>query len=389
MSLSSRSAGPSILSLYDGFFLGGARIAHTEMLTHLHEGTSQRHSVLSLTDRVVREGILQLAAETIPFGRLQAAGVPIVSLSREATTPLLPNDLMHIEKQLVGADIIVSLKEQPLPVLAQFGELGRPLVVSLHRSDPENSGDGVDELVRMSKKGILTKAVCCAESTKRAYTALGIPDECLVVVPNGVDLDRYHTDLQAREELRRVLRIPEKAPVILIAARFDEMKNIGLFLEAGTKFLEHQSRAHFLMAGAGMNADNHAFMELLESKVPTAWVSRFHSLGIQSDMNSLYNAADLTSLTSAFGEAAPLCLLEAMAAGCIPLTTDVGDAASMVGDPRLITTLEADDVAAKWEAALCEQDEHHTRFLADRESIGDSNVFASYREIFESLLTQR
>ncbi|MGH6656292.1 MAG: glycosyltransferase, partial [Actinocrinis sp.] len=39
------------LSLYEGFFSGGARILHTDVLTGLH-GRGQSHRVLSIHGRV-------------------------------------------------------------------------------------------------------------------------------------------------------------------------------------------------------------------------------------------------------------------------------------------------------------------------------------------------
>lgn len=378
--------GPAIMSLYDGFFLGGARIAHTEMVTHLQEGTSQRHTVVSLTDRVVREGVLQRAYDTIPYQRLQASGVPTVALPRESSTPMSPTDMLHVEKQLIGADIIVSLKEQPLPVLRELGTYGKPLVVSLHRSDPETQGDGVQVLVDLDKQGLLSRAICCAQSTKEAYAALGISEEKLVIVPNGVDLDRFHSDPQIRLEQRRILGISPRVPVVLIAARFDDMKNIPLFVDAAAAMLKERPETHFLMAGAGMTMDNAPFRELIEERVPKNKAYHFHGLGIQSDMNALYNAADITSLTSNSGEAAPLCLLEAMAAGSIPLTTSQGDSALMVGDERLVTGYVGNGVAASWLAALDDRDEHKNRFLEERESLSDQRVFSGFTEVFEHLI---
>ena len=47
-----------VLSLYEGFFRGGARILHTDVLTGLH-GRGQRHRVLSIHGQVYREATFQ------------------------------------------------------------------------------------------------------------------------------------------------------------------------------------------------------------------------------------------------------------------------------------------------------------------------------------------
>lgn len=37
-----------VLSLYEGFFAGGARVLHTDLISGLHARGAQQHSVLSI-----------------------------------------------------------------------------------------------------------------------------------------------------------------------------------------------------------------------------------------------------------------------------------------------------------------------------------------------------
>lgn len=319
--------GPRVLSLYEGFFAGGARILHTAVVRSLDATTGQRHRVLSLTNRVQREFTAQAIENDTSYRRLVAAGVPVQALDRCGAEPFTATHRQLTRDAVRQADVLLSLKEQPLSLLAEIGTQGRPLLTCLHRSDPEHSGEALQALVEVHERGLLTAAVCCARATQRAYhEATGIPLDRLPVIPNGVDLYKFRRDADQRRLVRAQLAAAEGSPVVIIAARFDAMKDIPLFVRAAAVFRRLHPDAHFVLCGAGMTWDNPALADLLSRELGS-WdgLSRqVHPLGIQTTMAPLYGAADVVALTSAFGEAAPLCLLEGMAAGAVPVTTDVG-----------------------------------------------------------------
>lgn len=380
--MSALDDGPRVLSLYEGFFAGGARILHTAVVRSLDATTAQRHGVLSMTNRVQREFTAQAIENDTCYRRLVAAGIGVQALDRTSDRPLRVSDLALVERALAGSDVVLSLKEQPLVPLTLTGTAGRPLITCLHRSDPEHSGASLDALVGLHHQGLLTAAVCCSRATQAAYhRATGIGLEKLPVIPNGVDLHRFRPDAEARARVRAELGIPAQAPVVLIAARFDEMKDVPLFVRAARLFLREHPGAHFVMCGAGMTTGNPALVRLLRRRL----LGRVHALGIQPRMAGLYAAADLVALTSAYGEAAPLCLLEGMASGAVPVTTDVGDAALMVGDERLVTGHEPDLVADAWSRAYADRAEHAARIAAHRQRLSEQRCFDGYAALIDAV----
>ncbi|HEY4017829.1 MAG TPA: glycosyltransferase [Pseudonocardiaceae bacterium] len=370
-----------VLSLYEGFFSGGARILHSDVLTGLH-GRGQRHRVLSMHAQAHREATLQRMRDDASYRKLVAAGVPVSALREGSTGPAEFDEaeLATFEREMSGVQVLLTLKEQPLRLVNQAGARGRPVITCLHRSDPENQGEALAQLRTAVSSGAIAALVCCAESTRAAYRAVGIPADLLQVIPNGVDLRRFRPDRLARARLRRALGITPDAPVIAFAARYDLMKNVPLFLRAAAVFLRARPDAHVVMCGAGMTAANpHLATDL--ALVGLAGSSRLHLLGVRDDPQVLFASADVVSLTSAFGEAAPLCLVEGMMCGAIPVATDVGDCASIVAGRGLVTAPDPEAVAGAWAEALARRDQFAPALLASRGQFGRRGMIASYARL--------
>ncbi|MFE5410097.1 glycosyltransferase [Microbacterium sp. NPDC056569] len=388
-----------VLSLYEGFFAGGARILHSDVVAGLHAGREQSHAVLSLSAQARRDATVQSAHDDPRYRRLAGAGVEITALGGTAgAEPMDPSsfrelDLHRAAEAIAQADVVLSLKEQPLGLLLALRAHGLmpsvPVAACLHRSDPSHSGSALGWLREAAETGLLTATISCARSTDEAYAQhlpFGLDRR---VVPNGIDTDVFApaTDAAETAALRTGLGIPFDAPVILLAARFDEMKDPGLFLRAAARHAAAHPDAHYVLCGAGMTCDNAGFASLITDAAAPA--DRVHVLGIRSDMPALYRIADVVALTSAYGEASPLCLLEGAAAGATPVTTDVGDAARSVERFGLVTPRDPDAIASAWDAVLRDRDHYRDAALAARPGLSRGRMIDEYRLAIESLAERR
>jgi glycosyltransferase involved in cell wall biosynthesis len=369
-----------VLSLYEGFFSGGARILHTDVLTGLH-GRGQNHRVLSIHGQVYREATFQWMQDDPCYRKLVAAGVPVSALrdGDEGVALFDEAELAAVEREARHADVVLTLKEQPLRLVNQ-AQLRGPVITCLHRSDPENQGPALEQLRAAVDAGRIAALVCCAESTRAAYRAVGIPGSLLEVIPNGVDLRRFRPDRHARARLRGSLNIPDDAALVAFAARYDTMKNVPLFLASAALFLARDPHAHVVMCGAGMSADNPGLLADLAA-VGLEGSPRVHLLGVYGSPQVLFAAADVVALTSAFGEAAPLCLIEGMMCGAVPVTTDVGDSAAIVAGRGLLTAAEPGAIAAAWAEAVARRGELYPALLAGRPRFGRRRMIATYESL--------
>ncbi|MEV6736565.1 glycosyltransferase [Streptomyces sp. NPDC051104] len=382
-----------MLSVYDGFFSGGARILHSDVVLGLREG-GQHHRVLSVHGEVLREATRQAMRDDACYRSLTAAGVEVTSLGRTFGLSGVPAvdpaafsgpELAETARAMAGADVVLSLKEQPLGLLNQAGLPRRPVIVCLHRSDPENQGGALAELKAAIADGTVVACVCCAESTREAYRAAGIPAELLHVIPNGVDLLRFRPDPGRRLRTREALGIPDTAPVVVFAARYDAMKNVPLFLRAAHAWLRREPAGHVLMCGAGMTGDQPGLAADIREVFgdDTRLTERLHALGVRRDMETVYAASDVVALTSSWGEAAPLCLIEGMMCGAVPVATDVGDSALIVSGHGYLTPPDPDAIARAWTEAVAARIDLAPVLARSRERFSRTRMIVSYADLID------
>ena len=153
------------------------------------------------------------------------------------------------------------------------------------------------------------------------------------IIFNGFDVEAFAPDPQARRDVRRELGIGDDTPLIGMLARYDRMKDYPTFLAAASIVAKENPAVHFLAAGNDVALTN---SELASAVDGADLRGRIHLLGARRDAARIYAALDLHTLTSAYGEGFPSVLGEAMACGVPCVSTDVGDARTVVGDTGVI-----------------------------------------------------
>jgi len=191
-----------------------------------------------------------------------------------------------------------------------------PVVVTVHGMtlNPEDVA-----LARLVGSHLIT--VCSA-----AYNmglALGLPEEQISLVPNGVDTQRFRPDVSSAA-FRQRLQIPEDAPLVGMVARLAREKGPDQFVRAATLVAGMRPDAHFCLVGEGP-LHNDLVREIQAAHLQ----GRFHLVGMAADTTIVYPALDVVCLPSRI-EGQPLTLLEAMAAGRPVVATNVG------GIPELV-----------------------------------------------------
>jgi glycosyltransferase involved in cell wall biosynthesis len=163
-------------------------------------------------------------------------------------------------------------------------------------------------------RGIGTTIHVSEDENRFAREVLGVDPSRTVILPHGVDVDRFAPcDLHARGELRRSLSLPVSAPVIGTMARMGPQKDYPTFHRVIERVLEARPDVHVLQVGTGPLRDE------AEARVRAlAHVDRVHRIEEMNDAARFHRACDLVLLTSTYEAGIPYVALEALAVG-LPL----------------------------------------------------------------------
>ena len=174
----------------------------------------------------------------------------------------------------------------------------------------------------------------------------GFKEERLNVIYNGIDFSKDISSLTKAEFLEHFgIEYTENTVFVGIAARFDAVKGVNVFLDGAKLFCEKvlpDADICFLVPGSG------EFEEEYNNFVADNGLTKVHLLGQIHDeklMNGFYNAVDINCLTS-FSESFPYALLEGARAGKATVATAVGGIVEMIEDGKDGCLIESGDSSA-------------------------------------------
>ena len=185
-----------------------------------------------------------------------------------------------------------------------------------------------------------------AEAGRIDATKRGMPNERIVVIPNGIDTTIFRPNSNEERELRARWNIADDSFVVGLVARLDPMKDHRNFLNAAAKFAQGDSSVRYVCVGGGQKEYQESLLAYARS---LGLGDRIVWAGEIRDTHAVYNALDIATLSSAFGEAFPNVVGEAMACGVPVVATDIGDIATIVGElGEIVPPGEPDRLCAAW-----------------------------------------
>ena len=175
-------------------------------------------------------------------------------------------------------------------------------------------------------KFLIPRANCIRVVSERIKkNILKMTIKSIVVLSIFVDVKKIQ-EVAVKTDLHN--KYPQFHFIILMASRLTKEKNIGLAIEAMKEIIKKYSKTGLIIVGEGPEKENLKFkiknLNLSGNVILEPWTD---------DLASYYKTADLFLLTSNY-EGYGMAVVEAMAAGCPVIMTDVGLANEILVDKK-------------------------------------------------------
>lgn len=297
-----------VLHVIDSLDLGGAQTLLLDLCKH---ADPSRYEVEVAC--MHGPGVFALEFEKI--------GIPVHVLSPATWPPnyipgflklLVRRDPDIIHFHLFGSNFVAK------PLAALLGK--QALVVHDHTNAESRINSPMLLFADALTNRFSSRVIAVSESVRRLLIEReGLADDRVLTLPNGIDTEMFFPPTaEQKVSARKVFGIPEGHFVVGCVGRLAEVKNPRAFLKVAARFLEHNPRANFVIAGTGpLEA------ELRELVASLGIGDSIHFLGHISDRVNLYRALDALLITSD-SEGTPMTLLEAMSCGVPVVSSAVG-----------------------------------------------------------------
>lgn len=268
-----------------------------------------------------------------------------------------------------------------------------PVVWGIHNStlDPQHSRRStlmvVWLLARLSH-WLPARILSCSQAARDIHVRRGYCAEKFQIIPNGFDLSQFQPDPQARTSIRAGLGITDQVPLVGLVARYDPQKDHRNFVLAAERLSRRMPGVHFLLCGDRVTWDNPELTGWIDS---AGLRNAFHLLGRRADMPAVMAALDVGTTASAYGEAFPQVVGEAMACEVPCVVTDVGDSGFLVGDTgKIVPARDPVALAAGLEEILTLPAEEHQRLgkaarLRVQENFSLGEICEQYSRVYREL----
>ncbi len=241
------------------------------------------------------------------------------------------------------------------------------------------------------------KLAALTESVRADFLELGVLDDAIQIIPNGVDLDWFSSD-RDRSAIRAELGWPGDRAVILTTGRNHRKKGYDLIPAIADKLKDRGLVFRWYVVGTG--ADR--IYDDVESRGLTDFVITHEEVGVARNpggewrfpdrkLVSMYQAADIyafPSLMETFG----MVQLEAMAAGAAVLSTDAPGCRDVVLHEQNGFQARAGDVDSfSYQLARLLEDPKLRNDLAAKakawvQDYSWANVASQYEDLFAALI---
>ncbi|MEM7725105.1 MAG: glycosyltransferase [Cyanobacteria bacterium P01_A01_bin.45] len=334
-----------VVYIVSGLFIGGAETMLYNILSKMDKEKFTPY-LISLLDG----GALS--------DRVKALNIPVYSLGMKRGQISLKSlfQLLHIVNQ-IKPDIIQGWMYHGniaafLVKLFLFQKI--TVFWSIHHSidslsDEKKSTSLIINLSAPISK-LVDKVFFVSKRSQKQHQEIGYSSRNSYVIPNGFDTSLFQPSAERKSLVREELNLSEDTFIIGSFARYHAMKDFPNFLKAAAILSRNCPNVSFILAGTNVDIDNQDLCNLVKK---LEIEDKVHLLGERSDIDQLMTALDVFTISSAYGEAFPLVLGEAMSCGIPCVVTDVGDSSWILGElGKVVPPRNSQALAQAWKELI-------------------------------------
>lgn len=326
-----------IQHVISGLGAGGAERTLESLVLGLKErGYDQR--VTSLSDigpigAALRKAGISVEAMGFPRRRLPVAGIRALGQDIRGYRPDLVQTWMY------HANI--------LGLIAAGGDRSTPIVWNIRGSARRWHEFGLSTWLMVRAGATLSNRpsaiVANSEAGLRDHVRMGYKARRWVVIPNGIDTDRFRPNAAERRRIRAELGAGNNDILVGVVGRYHSVKGSSEALQAFASIHAWCPETILGLAGEGMVVGNSRLRATVRD---LALENAVRLIGPRTDVPVLMNGLDLL-VSPSHSEGFPNVVAEAMATGIPCVVTNVGDSSLIVADtgavvpPREPRALEA------------------------------------------------
>lgn len=264
-------------------------------------------------------------------------------------------DLIHLHEYRTFQNLIVHHYAR---------KHGVPYVLHAHGSLPRHYGKEelkwiYDVLFGYRLLRDAAKVIALSEVESQQYGSMGVPDEKIAVIPNGIDLSEYAV-LPPRGSFKRKFGIPDRKKIVLYLGRIHKTKGVDLLVKAYAYIIKEMKCSDALLVIAG---PNDGYLSEVRSLVTSLGISdSVLFTGFISSEDKLSALVDANVFVTPSFYGFPITFLEACATGTPIVTTTLGDTLEWInGNVGYVTPPKHRDLA-KAIHTIISDDELHRKF---------------------------
>lgn len=217
------------------------------------------------------------------------------------------------------------------------------------------------------------------EYNRRIQLELGANEATALVIPNGIDVERYSS----------VKRSPREGFHVGLVGRVVPIKDIKTFITMSRLVHEHVPNARFYCIGP--TDEDEAYYEDCKRMVKSFNLSAVFEFTGRQNVLEYYSFLDVMLLTSV-REAQPLVILEAYAAGIPVVSTKVGNVPEMLDydDRFLASSKDAEKLAWNVKYIKNHKEEMEEIIKSNKEKVNTlynkNDLYSTYKKLYSKLM---